>query len=196
MKNLKTTTSNTITKLVILTGFILSLISCKKEKAFSPEPVPVVKTTTEDTLSIKVFFSDNVNFTASDYTVTVVDVTNGDNSTVFVDSLVLDGVLTPTNTVYTGNTIKLPRTSGMDRIYKIYLGGRKSQFFNSNNWVISGNVKDTTNTTLNTATLTYPGNPYKWGYGQVIVNSTGLKSENHANAAFLEIDPNGYYIVF
>lgn len=191
--------------LILATAFLIgaSLTSCKKEKAIEPVLDNVAtQTLTTDTLGVKVFFSDNINFTASDFTVTVVDVTDGDNSTVFVDSVVLNGVIAPSTNVYSGNVIKLPRTAGVDRVYKVYLGGRKLQGFVSppstqTITVTSGNVKNVDDLTNNTSTPTYNGQRYIWGYGEIIVKASGvLESQPHPNSAFSEFDPLGTYLVF
>lgn len=191
--------------LILAATFLIgaTLTSCKKEKAIEPVVDNVVAPTiTTDTLGVKVFFSDNINFAAADYTVTVVDVTDGDNSTVFVDSVVLNGVVAPSTNAYSGNVIKLPRTAGVDRVYKVYLGGRKLQGFVSppstqTITVISGNVKNVDDATNNTSTPTYIGQRYTWGYGEIIVKASGvLESQPHPSSAFSEFDPVGTYVVF
>lgn len=185
-----------ITSIVALSTFV----SCKKEKALAPvvSEAPTQVATT-DTLNVKVFFTDTVNnFSAADYTLTVVDVTNN----VVVDSVVVSGVpFLTTFPAYSGNTIKLVKNSTMDITYKVYLGGRKNQGFVSppstqTITVVSGNVKNVDDAINNTAP-NYNGQRYTWGYGEVILTSSGtLQSQPHPNAAFSTFDVNATYVVF
>lgn len=177
----------------------LSISSCQRHKAAALAPdSPSNPVAQNDTINVKVFFTDTVNnFASTDYTLTVVDVTNN----VVVDSTVVSGIpYLTTFPGYAGNTIKMVKRSS-DATYKVYLGGRKLQGFVSppstqTITVVSGNVKNVDDPTNNTAP-NYQGQRYTWGYGEVIVSPTGtFTSQPHPNAAFSVIDPNGTYLVF
>lgn len=104
------------------TLLIGTFASCSKDKAITPERKAKVSIV-EDTMNLEVLFPDTtVTFGPTDFTLTVVDITNGEGSTVFVNTTKVSGVLI--GSPYVGNRLKLPRTSTVERIYRIYVGGR------------------------------------------------------------------------
>ena len=191
--------------LILATAFLIgaSLTSCKKEKAIEPiavEKVTAAPTHTMDVLSVQVFFTNNTDFTASDYTLTVVDA----DLNVVVDSVVVSGVVV--GNPYVGNTIHLPRVLTADgtiqeKVYNIFLGGRQGTKLYNGIPVVSGNVKDA-NSVYNTATAGYTGRRYGYGFGNIIVNDSltsplgVLRNQPHPESGFSETDPLGTFLVF
>ncbi len=189
-------------KIILLTSIVAmtTLFSCQKEKVLAPiTHEPVVAALTTDTLNVKVYFSDNVNFSTSDYTLTVVDV---ETNTV-VDSTVVSGIVF--GNPYSGNVIRLPRVLTTDgtikeKVYNVFLGGRSGTKLFNGIPVVSGNVKDTTST-YNT-TPNYAGRTYKYGFANVIVNDSIispmgiLRNQPHPESGFSETDSFGQYVVF
>ena len=191
--------------LILAASFLIgaSLTSCKKEKNLEPvaeRTVTSAPTHTTDVVAVQVFFTNNTDFIASDYVLTVVDV---ETNTV-VDSVTVSGVVV--GSPYVGNTISLPRVltsdgSIQEKVYNIFLGGRQGTKLYNGIPVVSGNVKDTTST-YNTATAGYTGRRYLYGFGNIIVNDSlsspmgVLRNQPHPECGFSEVDPVGTYLVF